>query len=87
MTSTLIVLIVVTFALVLLRRYGRPGVWLAGLMAGVCALLSTVPIVRAATLNYPAFTEVVNVSANTGNSNYPQIASKGDGLKSFLHSA
>ena len=77
----LIGLITVTLALATFRWCARPHLWRAALVAALCApLAGFIPTARAQHLNYPAFTEVVNVSNNPGNSNYPQIASKDDKL-------
>ena len=81
----LIELIAVTFALVTFRGCARPHLWRAALVAALCAPLAGVVPTARAQLQYPAFTEVVNVSANPGNSNYPQIAGKDERGRAAAH--
>ena len=74
-------LIAVALALTTLRWHARPHLWRAAFVAALCAPLAGVmPTARSMELSYPAFTEVINVSANPGNSNYPQIAGKDGAL-------
>ncbi len=66
-------------ALAPLRRCARPGVWLAALVAALCAPLSDIaPPGRAALADGPAFSDIVNVSENPGYSSRPKIAGRGD---------
>ena len=75
----LIGLIAVMLALTAFRWCARPQLWRAALVAALCASLpGIISTARAVPLLDPAFTEVVNVSENPGNSNHPQIASKYD---------
>ncbi len=77
----LIGLIAVMPALTAFRWCARPQLWRAALVAALCASLpGIISTARAVPLLAPAFTEVVNVSENPGNSNHPQIASKDDKL-------
>src|SRR5262249_43901963 len=72
---------IATLALATLRSCARPHLWRAALVTALCVSYTGVtPTARAQPLFDPSFTEVVNVSANPGNSNHAQIASTGDKL-------